>query len=393
MNPEDLKDIADRLLKWIEREGFIGWDPFDGLNSPFLRNIAHWNRWLGIIPLQVIKRSPINLRPLLLVPKTINAKAMGLLLTSSVRRYQIWGEEKDITRALRIAAWLKENTSNGYHGTCWGYPFDWAKRAFYAPRGTPTIVNTAFIGHALLDLYTITKDESWLNLVRSSCEFICKDLNRSKGKKGFCFSYTPIDRSQVHNANLLGASLIARTGKMACYPELMNIAIESAAFSIEAQQPDGSWSYGEAQNESWVDSFHTGYNLIALKQLFETIEDSSLQKALDKGYRYYLDHFFFPDGTVKFYHNKTEPLDAHAFAHAIICLCEMSNIKETPPGLAEKVLNKMVDLFWNPDGYFYWQIHHGILYRLPCMRWVQSWALLSLITYLQKQIKHTNSMT
>ena len=33
----------------------------------------------------------------------------------------------------------------------WGYNFDWQSRNFFAPRGTPTIVPTAFAARALIE--------------------------------------------------------------------------------------------------------------------------------------------------------------------------------------------------------------------------------------------------
>jgi len=381
----DIGDISNQLLAWMESRDFKGWDPHDGLNSPFLKGISKVHRFAGIAALQLVKRSPVNLRHFLLVPKRRNAKGMGLVLAASVRRYLIWEDKHDLERAGQIAQWLDENISRGYSGACWGYPFDWPNRVFYAPKGTPTIVNTAFIAHALLDLYEITKDKRWLNLSVSSCEFILNDLKRSRGKKGFCFSYTPIDVSQTHNANLLGASLLARVGKIAARQNLIDLAMESATFSIEGQNQDGSWPYGVMWNQKWSDSFHTGYNLTALRLMLISMGDEkTIRESIVKGYHYYLNNFFLPDGTVKYYHNRSAPLDAHAFAHAVITLCELSSHFATPVDIATKVLSRMIELFWNEEGYFYWQYNKGCLYKLPCIRWVQPWALLALTTYLSK---------
>lgn len=379
---DKIKKIADQLLSWMEEQDFKGWDPHDALNSPFLKGLSNFHRWAGVAALQLVKRCPINLRPFLCVPKTLNAKGMALVLAASVRRYRIWGARNDLYRAIRIAKWLDTNQAQGYSGACWGYPFDWPNRSFYAPKGTPAIVNTSFIGHALLDLFEVTRQKCWLVIAQSSCEFICRDLNRIYGGKGFCFSYTPIDKSRVHNANLLGASLLARVGHLSACFDIINTAMESASFSLEAQRSDGSWLYGDAPNQAWVDSYHTGYNLLALKYVFEASGTSVVKKALDKGYRYYLTHFFLSDGTVKYYHNRIAPLDVHGFSHALICLTAMGSHLETPHDLAQKVLEQMINHFWSGKGYFYWQRQNGLTYRLPCMRWVQSWALLALTTYL-----------
>ena len=377
--------ISNELFSWVSARELRGWDPFDALNSPLLKGISSINRRAGQAALQLVKRSPINLRPALLVPKTTNAKALGLILTALIVRFRLNRQNGDMQRAFLLARWLKDHQSKGYSGACWGYPFDWPNRAFYAPAGTPTIVNTAFIGGSLLDLFEETAQEEWLDMAISACEFICRDLKRSAEKKGFCFSYTPIDQSRVHNANLLGAALLARVGKMTGRGDLLELSRQSAAFSIYSQNEDGSWPYGEAGNQKWIDSFHTGYNLLALKDIHDHLGSKEADDACAKGYSFYLRHFILSDGTVKYYHDKAEPLDAHAFAHALICLCDMAARFNTPPDLAEKALSRMIDLFWSGKGYFYWQKQHGFLYRLACMRWVQAWAFLALMKYLESR--------
>lgn len=387
---QKIRVISDELFSWMFAWEFKGWDPFDALNSPLLKGVSRINRWAGQAALQLVKRSPINLRPTLLVPKTTNAKALGLILMALIIRYRLNRQDEDMHRAFQLARWLKEHQSKGYGGACWGYPFDWANRAFYAPAGTPTIVNTAFIGGSLLDLFEETGQEEWLDMGVSACDFICRDLKRSAGKKGFCFSYTPIDQSRVHNANLLGAALLARVGKMAGRGDLLELSKQSAAFSIYSQNEDGSWPYGEAGNQKWIDSFHTGYNLLALKDIHDQVGCKEAGDACVKGYSFYLRHFFLSDGTVKYYYDKAEPLDAHAFANAVICLSDMAARFNTPPDLAEKALSRMIDLFWSRQGYFYWQKQHGFLFRLACMRWVQAWAFLALMKFLESRTRQVH---
>lgn len=169
--------------------------------------------------------------------------------------------------------------------------------------------------------------------------------------------------------------------------EFQELSVQSAAFSIHSQNENGSWPYGGEGNQNWIDSFHTGYNLLALKEIHDHVGYNDAGDACEKGYTFYLDRFFLHDGTVKYYHDKTEPLDAHAFAHAVICLSDMADKFETPPNLADKVLSRMIDLFWSSKHYFYWKMQHGLLYRLACMRWVQAWAFLALMVYLSAQAR------
>jgi len=384
----EIIEIADSLLTWMGERRFAGWDLHDGLNSPFLRPLPKINRWIGVAALQTVKRSQINLRPLLRVPKTVNAKGVGLILSASVVRYRLWGAYRDRERALSLGEWLVRNQTPGYSGACWGYPFDWANRSFFAPKGTPTIVNTGFIGHAFLDLYEMDQDDRWLQLAISACDFIEKDLNRTQAENGFSFSYTPLDRAVTHNANLIGASLLARTAKLSSRNDLIALAWESARFSVYAQRENGSWPYGEAENQRWIDSFHTGYNLLALQQIADALginkkkEKVDMMFALEKGFDFYIRNFFLQDGTVKFYHDIKNPLDSHAFAHAVICLVRLSELFDISSELVKKIVSKMIFLFWSGKGHFYYKKNNFGTVKTPFMRWTQAWIFLALFSYL-----------
>ena len=92
--------------------------------------------------------------------------------------------------------------SPGATGSGWGYNFDWQSRAFFVPEGTPSIVCTTFVAHAYLDAYHAFGEEKWLSRAREACEFILADLHRTPGPdSSFCFAYTPVDKSRVHNAS------------------------------------------------------------------------------------------------------------------------------------------------------------------------------------------------
>src|SRR5678815_439948 len=73
------RSVALSLLDYCRESDWAGYDPYDALNSriylalPFLHS-----RWPRLVLTQTLKRSPINIRPLAGIPKTQNAKAMGL---------------------------------------------------------------------------------------------------------------------------------------------------------------------------------------------------------------------------------------------------------------------------------------------------------------------------
>jgi hypothetical protein len=266
------------LNDWIQNQKFLGWDPFDALNSPIIRKLTFSNRRLGQAWVQLFKHSPVNLRPTFGIKKDYNPKGMGLFLSTYWRKYLFSNNEKDRDYVDFFAGWLLKNASLGYHGCCWGYNFDWPNRGFFAPAGTPTIVNTAFIGLSFVDLVSQANIHKLfafdpMAVARNACEFVLQDLNRYQPSNDeICFSYTPLDKRFVHNANLLGAWLLAEVGSYTNEKELLLIAKKAANYTIRRQRVDGSWFYGEQKLDHWIDNFHSGYVLIALKRIGECLK-------------------------------------------------------------------------------------------------------------------------
>jgi len=369
------------LDAWIEREAFKGWDPFDALNSPLLKFLTFKNRRLGQVWVQLVKNNPVNLRRVLGIPKTYNAKGMGLFLASYWRKYILTGQPAYKERALFFADWLQANSSAGYAGMGWGYPFDWPNRGFFAPAGTPTLVNTAFIGLAFLDLLAIpdpTGQCTWgdmpLQVARSACEFILRDLSVDRSSPGArAFSYTPLDQRYVHNANVLGAWLLAEVGMRSGEAELSSASLEAARYASRCQRADGSWRYGEAAQDGWVDNFHTGYVLVALKNIARCLDTTEFDDVISLGYRYWKGTFFLPDGMPKYYAGKVYPVDAHCIAQGILTFLAFSDQDPQAVQSAWRVAEWGLDRMQAPEGFFYYQIGPVYRNRIPYMRWTQAW--------------------
>lgn len=374
----ELRDGAERHLA---ATSFQGIDPHDGLNSRLVRAMTMGDRRLGIAALQFFKRCPVNLRPLFGIRPGINPKAHGLLVATYVLKYRRSGAKEDLDRAKEFATWLMAHPSSGCSGAAWGYNFDWPNRNAIFPAGTPTIVNTAYIAEALLDLFDATGDRTYLDAARSSADFLLNDLQRSGGGETFCFSYTPLDRTQIHNANMLGAALLARLSTATGEVLLREAAEASMRFSMNRQQPDGSWRYGTEPRNGWIDSYHTGYNLLALRRFQTALKTSAYAEALQRGFAFYLDNFFTPEGYVKYYHDRTYPWDGHAMAHALVTLTELEDLyPQRARELRERVLARATDTFWDPRRQcFIYLVHRRHVNRIDYYRWVQCWMLYALV--------------
>jgi hypothetical protein len=364
---------VDGLEAYLEPTGFKGWDPYDALNSPLLRALSLGLKYPRIAFTQALRRLPVNLRPLLGIKPTHNPKGLGLFLAGAVRRYRLTGEERYATTARTLVEKLVELSSSGYHGACWGYPFPWQSRAFFVPRWTPTIVNTSFVAQALLDAADALGEESYARVARSACNFILKDLRRIEDLDALCFSYTPIDDLRVHNANMLGAALLARVGARTGEEELLETARRATRYLLRYQHPDGGWWYAEPEYQHWIDSFHTGFDLEALATV---VRDAGLEEGaepLARGYRFFLDHFFEPDGTPKYFHDRRGPVDIHCPTQAFATISGLWRI-EPADGLLARAAAWFLQRMRAPEGYFYFRLGPRGPNRIPYMRWGQAWA-------------------
>ena len=356
-----------KLIDYIESNEYKGYDPYDGLNSKLLEYLPLPWKYARIAWIQFFKVCPINFRKYFLISKGTNPKGLGLILSSYCNLFKSTQDEAWLRKAHNIFKLLIEVRSKYYDNYCWGYNFNWQSRAFYVPKNTPTIVNTSFIGHALLDLYALNHDEKILDIVDSSCNFILKDLNRFEDDKHICFSYTPIDRLKVHNASILGAGLIARYSKLKCEDKFDNFILKSFNYLSDYQRSDGSWYYAETDYQSWIDSFHTAFNLASLQEIHSHFRDNEkVDKTIKSGQSFYLNNFFGIDGESKYYNNSLYPIDIHSSSMA---LAYLSKYVKDERGLIDKIYKWKIANMFSEKGYFYFRKNKYYINKIPYMRW------------------------
>ncbi|GAI08662.1 unnamed protein product, partial [marine sediment metagenome] len=251
----------EKLDKWVEKNDWKAYDPFDGLNSR-LSFFTFNNKYLSIALQQSIRRFPINLRPLVGVKKETSSKGMGFFAAGYLKLYKLFKHNEYLDKVLLCLDWLIKNYSKGYSGYCWGNHFNYWARGGNIPKGVPTVVWTALIANVFLDAYELLQEKQYLKVANNSCNFILQDLERFYEDDGsFCLSYTPLDKGKlhgerIHNANMLGACLLARVHKYTNNSELLDFAHKAVMYTIKRQQEDDSWLYGEGSKWRWADNFH-----------------------------------------------------------------------------------------------------------------------------------------
>jgi polysaccharide biosynthesis protein VpsJ len=361
----EFQRIGDALERRLQAGGFAGWDPYDALNSKLFNALP-----LSRLPLvrlvwtQALKRSPFELRRLALIPKTANAVTLALAGEANRRNGDAGAARKLIHRLLAMEV---------EHGG-WGYPFAWQAKAFFVPNGAPNIIATA---------YAVRELRHWVDrdipgareaIIRAA-ELIARSFIRQAANNGRFIAYVAGSAAMVHNASLWGAFVLATACRITGDPKWMELAADAVAYSVAAQRQDGSWPYGEAAHHQFVDGFHTGYVLEALRLISDAIPAIDARNAVRAGRDFYLANLFEADGTAKYYAHKRDPVDANAAAQAVITLDALGE----PPEFGRRVLKRAIEWLWLEErGHFAYQASARGINRMDFPRWTQIWMLLAL---------------
>src|SRR5690606_19392557 len=238
------------------------------------------------------------------------------------------------------------------------------------------------IASALLEAYRITKRLEYLNTAIDTQYFILKDINRTYDKDGdFSFSYSPLDKTQVFNASLLGSRLLSQIYGHTKDENLLTEARKSVSFAAKHQQKNGEWAYGTLPFHQWIDSFHTGYNLECIHAYQQYSGDKSFDQVIESGTNYYLKNFFTSKGIPKYYDNRIYPIDVHATSQLIITLSRLK-IWDENIDLIKSVLMWTIINMQDPKGYFYYQLKKNFNSKIPYMRWAQAWMFYAFTEFL-----------
>jgi hypothetical protein len=379
-----LEDTILRLEAYCRSRQWAGFDPYDALNSElFARTPLAKSRIARLAFIQFLKRSPVNLRPPFRIQPQQNPKAIALFLMFYVRQARCRDKAARDT-ASHLATRLLELRSPGTAYWCWGYSFPWQTRHRLVPRFGPNLVCTTFVANALLDAFEIGLGPEFMSAAVSAGEYIARELYwNDGGHAGFAYPLPDI-RVPIHNANFLGAALLCRLARLTGERTSVDAALSVARYSAASQREDGSWPYGLAPIQQWVDNFHTGYNLCALQSVGSDLRTDEFEAVLLKGFTFYREHFFTPRGAPKYFHNRSYPIDIHCVAQSVITLMAFRNLDPRMVLLAQSVLVWAMEHMWDERGFFYYRVLRGLTIRTSYMRWSQAWMLLALVAMVDE---------
>lgn len=372
----------ESVQAWVEKNGYKAYEPFDGLSS-HLRPLTFKNHFAERVLQQLVKRSPLNIRPLLGISPRDSTKGRGYMARGYLAIFRLTGQSAYRLRAISMLEWLDQNRSPYYPHHSWGNHFAFSGRKIRTPELEPIIVWTSLIGQAYLDAYEILGDEKWLDIASSVCNWIVS-VPREKTPEGLCLSYVAQGQVSIHNSNMLGAAMLARAGALRGRDEWIEIAGQAMAYSCARQNEGGSWYYAEYPDCRWIDNFHTGYNLDSLKCFRDATGISRFDDALARGFAFYARNFFEPSGAPRYYHDNLYPIDIQCAAQAIDTLATFVPFSPKSLGLCAKVALWTIDHMQDPSGYFYYSKTPLFLNKTPMLHWGQATMFKSLANLLSR---------
>lgn len=382
-----IRDSANKVEKWIEDHNYKGYEPFDGLSSP-LRRFTFGSLLGERLLQQLVRQSPINLRPALGVRPLDSTKGRGYIAWGYTKLFKLTGLGQYKEKALSCLDWLDQNRSPLYKNHSWGNHFEYASRGGRIPKHEPTIVWTSLIGQVYMEAYEVFGESRHLGIVDSIRSWVL-NLPREKTDRGTCLSYVAYEQSSIHNSNMLGAAFLAGAARLKADNVGVDEAREAMEYSCSRQLENGAWYYGEDPKYHWIDNFHTGYNLDSLKRYIAAAGDEEHRQKLLAGYRFFKNHFFEESGRPRYYYNRAYPIDIQCASQAIETLTEFSDLESKALAVACKVAAWTIDNMQDHDGYFYYRIYpSGIKAKAPMIHWGQATmykALSSLLLKLSTQ--------
>lgn len=379
---EELMLSRSAVQAWVEQQEYRGYEPFDGL-STWLRPLTFGTLLGDRLLQQLIRQSPLNLRPLLGVQPKDSTKGRGYMASGYVLLYQSTQRQEYLDKAIDCLKWLDKHKVGRFTHHSWSNHFSFASRSGRYTHDDPIIVWTALIGHAYLDAFEATGAEWLLRVADSACNWIL-ELPREKTESGDCISYMAHLQSSIHNANMLGAGILARAAKHTGSQECGRVARQAMEYSCSRQRPDGSWWYAETPEHHWIDNFHTGYNLDGLKHYADSTGDQSYRQNFEKGLAYYKANFFEPNGRPKYYHSRAYPIDIQCAAQAIDTLAFVSDEDPESLALSQLVASWTIRNMQDQRGYFYYRQYPLMKAKTPMLHWGQATMFKALAHLLRK---------
>ncbi len=346
-------------------DGLAGFDPYDALRGERIPGWVRRSRWLRQALIQLRKRVPLNLSPVLGIEPYIMAKTVGCHLIAAARDSSrgVRGAAQDSAELSRFL--LEDDEIARLDSGAWGYEFDVQTRWAYYAAQTPNVIASYFVARGFLEYGLVFDQRAAIDHANRTAEYVTESLRSPEGY----YCYTPDSPRLIHNANLLAAGLLAVTGRMESSPDRLAMALTAAHISCAEQDEDGLWPYGEGARLAWIDNFHTAYALDGLLLVWLATDDYVVERALRSGAQAWQSRFFGLDGTPAYYVDGRGPQDIHSAATAVDVGMRLASAGIVPPDVFVRVHEWTNRRMVESDGRTIYRIHRWGVDRRHFPRW------------------------
>ncbi|MDI6401478.1 hypothetical protein QLX67_05680 [Balneolaceae bacterium ANBcel3] len=368
------------MHKFIEREKYKGYDPYDILNAHI--NFLLFGKWGPPVATQIQKRLPINLRPLLGIKKERNPKGMGLFLKAYCNLYKATEKKEYLDQAHWLFKWLMDNNSKGYSGLSWGYNFPWATPKEFKEAYLPSVVVTSAVIDGIYEYYLLTGNKEAKQAIISASEYVKKDIPITNLEDGISFAYTHISKVVCYNASLHATEILAKAAyanDQSASPEIK----DAVSLVLSRQKPNGSWYYSEdpetGAERKQID-FHQGFILVSLQNIVNLTGylENEAEAAIRKGTAFYKEEQFEENGRSLWRLPSRWPTDIHHQSQGIITFSLLKDYDESYLPFAHTIAQWTIENMQDQSGYFYYRKYPFFTNKIPYIRWGQAWMLLAL---------------
>ncbi len=312
---------------------------------------------MGLGSVRVTSRSP--------------TKGRGYMAWGYLTLYRATRRQEYLDKARHCLEWLDGHKMARFQHHSWSNHYDFVGRGGGYTKDDPIIVWTSLIGHAYLEAFELTGRDWFLGIAESACNWMLR-LPRERTAQGECLSYLADRQISVHNANMLGAGLLARAAKYTGREEYRRVARSAMEYSCSRQLPDGSWWYAEEPKYRWIDNFHTGYNLDSLRYYIDATGDEEFRPALERGLTFFKGHFVEESGRPKYYHTRTYPVDIQCAAQTIDTLTLFADRDPECLELGKMVAAWTIGNMQDARGYFHYRLYPLLRATTPMLHWGQA---------------------
>lgn len=371
----------ENILRYSRDQNYKGYDYSDGLSSKLLQVLPVENKWVNIAFQESAKRAPVNIRPILLIPKRRSFMGSGLFVMANLTAYDLTEQKFYLDQAEMLINWLLETRRTKPFG--WGHNHAIQTLHTTVRRNTPSIVSGTFVSLAILNFSKYRNTEAYELIRKHVPKFIYETLDYTEFPSGARIKYKPTQKDGVYtiNANALGARLL-----MELYHEFGEKIYREQAEAIldyvaSQQTTIGGWKYTDPPSASHLsmDNHHNGFIIESFLRHKQITGSGRYSEELEESLSFYKEMLFTDEGAPNWDEENQYPRDIHASAQGIITFSQAGDTE-----FARKILNWALDNLYAGDGRFYYRKQKFYTKRFTLMRWCQSWMAFAISTYLSK---------